>query len=211
MAMRPTNSPVGSGTYTLTNLVPFSQFSKSAAEGGTGSVGKTSDYGQRWGRMHYGVDIGTSGQKGYGFRLKVQGRVITITSSKGGGKEVEIQSGNLIFRMLHLDKIFVRKGPYNGEVVGEIGNTGRSTGEHLHYEVYVGGQPVDPEPYLNYLEIGNIKATTRSSQPVGKTASVKADQNYQQIASRRTNFSGGANPGTSEIVILKETEIIQVG
>lgn len=209
--MRPTNSSVGGSTYTLSNLVPYSQFSKSAAEGGTGAVGKTSGYGQRWGRMHYGVDIGTSGQKGYGFRLKIQGRVITVTSSSGGGKEVEVQSGNLIFRMLHLDKIFVRKGPYNGEVIGEIGNTGRSTGEHLHLEVYVGGNPVDPQAYLNYLEIGNIKATSRSSEPVGKTAAVKADQNYKQIASRRTNFSNGTSPGSSEIVIIKETEIIQVG
>ncbi len=64
---------------------------------------------------------------------------------------VEIDHGNgLATRYGHLSAIEVSEGQIveAGEPVGRIGTTGRSTGPHLHYEVRVAGEPVDPQRYL---------------------------------------------------------------
>jgi murein DD-endopeptidase MepM/ murein hydrolase activator NlpD len=53
-------------------------------------------------------------------------------------------------RYAHLNKALVKVGDYvqRGDVIGELGNTGRSTGPHLHYEVLLNGTPVDPMRYI---------------------------------------------------------------
>ena len=77
---------------------------------------------------------------------------MTIASYQGGyGLMVEIDHGNgLATRYGHLSVIEVSEGQMveTGEPIGRIGTTGRSTGPHLHYEVRVAGEPVDPQHYL---------------------------------------------------------------
>ena len=53
-------------------------------------------------------------------------------------------------RYAHMHKIYVKKGDYLkiDDTIGEVGNTGRSTGPHLHYEVLYQGRPVDPMPFM---------------------------------------------------------------
>jgi murein DD-endopeptidase MepM/ murein hydrolase activator NlpD len=69
----------------------------------------------------------------------------------GYGIMVEIDHGNgLTTRYAHMSEVLVEEGQdiAKGAVLGRIGSSGRSTGPHLHYEVRVDGEPVDPERYL---------------------------------------------------------------
>jgi murein DD-endopeptidase MepM/ murein hydrolase activator NlpD len=126
-----------------------------------GRSGGSGEYLSRGG-SHKGIDIGTSYQKGYYVAFRQTGKVIFAGWDGGGyGNLVVIQSGNLEFYFAHLAKVMVKSGsPYNGETIGEIGNTGRSRGEHLHYEVRKGGRHINPEPYLGLLAIGKSLRTT---------------------------------------------------
>jgi murein DD-endopeptidase MepM/ murein hydrolase activator NlpD len=65
---------------------------------------------------------------------------------------VEIDHGNeLISRYAHSSRVSVKKGDLikRGQKIAEVGNTGRSTGPHLHFEVLVQGIPQDPQKFLN--------------------------------------------------------------
>lgn len=68
------------------------------------------------------------------------------------GNMIEVDHGNdLITRYGHSSRVFVRKGDLikRGQKIAEVGNTGRSTGPHLHFEVLVQGVPQDPQKFLN--------------------------------------------------------------
>ena len=79
------------------------------------------------------------------------GKVVSAKYDGGYGNMVEIDHGDgLATRYAHLSEISVRVGQIvvAGTVVGHVGTTGRSTGPHLHYEVRIDGQPVDPLPFV---------------------------------------------------------------
>jgi murein DD-endopeptidase MepM/ murein hydrolase activator NlpD len=68
------------------------------------------------------------------------------------GNMIEVDHGNdLMTRYAHSSKVFVRLGDLikRGQKIAEVGNTGRSTGAHLHFEVLVQGVPQDPQKFLN--------------------------------------------------------------
>lgn len=102
-----------------------------------------------FGRMHYGLDI--AAPKGTRVYAADQG-VITRAEWRGNyGLFIEIDHNNgVVSRYAHLDAVMVRPGEYvfRGEYIGQVGNTGRSTGPHLHFELLFEGERVDPEPYL---------------------------------------------------------------
>lgn len=104
--------------------------------------------------LHSGIDF--RGNPGDVVRATAAGRVTNADYRGGYGLMVEIDHGKgLVTRYGHMSAITVSLGQevQPGEVVGRIGTTGRSTGPHLHYEVRVTGEAVDPKRYLKAGEL----------------------------------------------------------
>lgn len=123
----------------------------------------TSDYGYRSAPVkgastfHQGIDIGVGNltRKDRTVVAALAGTVIETGYSKSGGNYIYIDHGNgLSTRYLHAYKIYVKKGQYveRGEAIMEAGNTGYSSGPHLHFGVWVNGVSVDPLLYIDYSD-----------------------------------------------------------
>ena len=111
----------------------------------------TSKYGMRWGRLHEGIDISAP----YGTKIKAvdSGKVITAKRVSGYGLTVELEHNNLAglganYSTVygHASKLLVKVGQQvgKGDVIALVGNTGRSTGNHLHFEIKRNQKPFDP-------------------------------------------------------------------
>jgi len=114
-----------------------------------GFGGRRNPFGGGGSEFHPGQDIATA--KGTPVTATADGVVTHADWQAGYGQLVEIDHKNGLFtRFGHLSQINVTPGQKikRGETIGFVGSTGRSTGPHLHYEVRVGDQPVEP---LNYL------------------------------------------------------------
>ncbi|MEM0900157.1 MAG: M23 family metallopeptidase [Pseudomonadota bacterium] len=112
--------------------------------------GNRSDPFTRRKAFHAGLDFRTP--TGTPILAAATGRVVFSGRRGGYGKLVEIEHANgLSTRYAHLSRLKVRKGQQisAGQVVGDAGSTGRSTGPHLHYEVRRGGKPINPINFLN--------------------------------------------------------------
>lgn len=116
------------------------------------TVGRfTSPFGPRWGRFHYGIDIANS----VGTDIKAaDGGIVTRAGSAGSyGNLIIIDHQNgTSTRYAHLSRIDVKVGQAveQGQSIAKMGNTGRSTGSHLHFEVRVGGVAQNPLNYVKY-------------------------------------------------------------
>lgn len=109
----------------------------------------TSGFGMRWGRMHNGTDF--AGDHGAPIYATADGVVTHAKWLSGYGRLVKIQHDfGFETRFAHMSRIRVREGQRvsRGDRIGDMGNTGRSTGTHLHYEVRVDGKPVNPMTYI---------------------------------------------------------------
>ena len=169
------------GASKLIDLVPYEDFSRLSSEGGRGMVGKS--HGGAYdpsgtinsrGYPHYGVDIGTSGQTGYYVALKANGKVSLNQFHSGGGNMLFIKVGGTEYVFMHLARPSVLKVGENysaGTPIGEIGKTGNSPDIHLHFEVRPAGgdnkSAIDPNPYLNMIEIGKLNPNQTASADTG--------------------------------------------
>ena len=109
----------------------------------------TSPFGYRWGRMHEGIDI--SVPEGTPVRAAKPGTVILAAYTGGYGNYTCVDhGGGLSSCYAHQSSFAVSSGDQvdQGEVIGYSGNTGSSTGPHLHFEIRVNGSAVDPLGYL---------------------------------------------------------------
>lgn len=129
-------SKVGSGSFTWP--VP-----------GVRSI--SSPFGYRWGRLHAGVDISTSGVYGRTVVAADSGTVTVKNSPSGYGLHVIISHGNGYSTCYaHLSAVNVSTGQVvaKGESIAKVGNSGSSTGPHLHFEIRVNNSPKNPMNYF---------------------------------------------------------------
>lgn len=99
--------------------------------------------------MHTGLDIAT--RKGSLITSPADGVVIRVNSEYDFGKLVEVDHGyGIVTRYGHNSQVLVRVGQRvrRGQPIARVGNTGRSTGPHLHYEVRLNGIPINPKRYI---------------------------------------------------------------
>lgn len=99
--------------------------------------------------FHHGIDLAGTWQENV--RSTAPGTVVFAGNEGAFGKVVRIEHSYGISTLYaHLSRITVRVGDYVGEnaVIGKMGNTGRSAGAHLHYEIQVNGKSVDPSDFF---------------------------------------------------------------
>jgi murein DD-endopeptidase MepM/ murein hydrolase activator NlpD len=109
----------------------------------------TSGFGYRWGRMHEGIDIAVP--EGTPIRAAKAGTVIMASYNGGYGNYTCVDHGSgLSTCYAHQSGFAVSSGQSvgQGQVIGYSGNTGSSTGPHLHFEVRINGAAQDPMGYL---------------------------------------------------------------
>jgi Peptidase family M23 len=166
----------------------------------------TSHYGRRThpvtgerGKHHNGVDIDLRDRQREGIpHLATDGGIVTYAGSAGkAGNVVVVDHGNgVVSRYFHLAKIDVKVGEpvAKGQVIGEVGRTGRVSGIHVHWEVLRGktrgignglgseisGKSVDPEPFLkngNYSKLIVQKTTQATTSPVDNLVNQETHSN----------------------------------
>jgi len=106
----------------------------------------------RRGRVEFHPGLDFKGKKGDAVKSTADGKVILAGWFQGYGKCVKIRHKNNLETLYgHLSKINVKAGQLvsTGQVIGKVGSTGYSTGNHLHYEVRKNGKPVNPRNFLN--------------------------------------------------------------
>lgn len=110
----------------------------------------SSGFGHRWGRAHEGIDI--SARVGSHIVTAADGVVVYSGSEIGGyGNITVIAHKNGFFTVYaHAKSNFTRQGQrvYRGQVIAQIGMTGRTTGPHLHFEIRKNGEAIDPTNFL---------------------------------------------------------------
>ena len=113
------------------------------------NAGIYAGYGMRWGRMHYGVDFAAS--TGTPIYAADGGTVIFSGWSGAYGYVVTIDHGaNKKTLYAHCSRLLVSAGTkvYKGQHIAAVGSTGRSTGPHCHFEIFINGKNVNPANYI---------------------------------------------------------------
>lgn len=109
----------------------------------------TSEFGSRWGRLHAGLDV--AGPIGTPIWAAEAGSVVVAGTQSGYGNTVVLDHGGGMTTLYgHQSRLAVSVGESvsQGQVIGYIGNTGRSTGPHVHFETRYGGSPRNPRGCL---------------------------------------------------------------
>ncbi|MEV7609879.1 peptidoglycan DD-metalloendopeptidase family protein [Microbacterium sp. NPDC089320] len=118
-------------------------------------VGMSSGYGMRWGRLHEGIDF----VPGEGAPIQaIADGVVRIATEQGNAYGVTVYIDHVIdgqvitshYSHMQYGSLQVKAGQTVkvGDIVGHTGNTGRSYGAHLHFEIIINGSTIDPLPWL---------------------------------------------------------------
>ncbi len=110
---------------------------------------RTSGFGRRWGRLHAGVDLASG--IGSPVRAVTNATVLSAQTEGGYGRCVRLQHADGTVSLYgHLSAFLVSAGDRvsAGELIAREGNTGHSTGPHLHFEIRINDVPINPVPWL---------------------------------------------------------------
>ena len=132
------------------NIFPDLKFTIPANGIVTGRFGTKRFYNGQVGNPHNGLDIGA--EKGTKIMAPSAGKIILTGHYYYNGKFILLDHGmGLKSIFIHLDEILVEKGQLvkKGELIGKIGNTGKSSGPHLHWSLILNKTYIDPEYFLN--------------------------------------------------------------
>jgi murein DD-endopeptidase MepM/ murein hydrolase activator NlpD len=111
-------------------------------------------------RLHTGEDLGSA--QGTPVFAVADGEVVAAGPNAGYGNQVVVQhAGGVQSAYNHLSAILVRVGARvsAGQLVGRVGSTGMSTAPHLHFEIRLNGQPIDPVPFMRARRVELVKKT----------------------------------------------------
>lgn len=109
----------------------------------------SSGFGHRGDHFHSGLDI--TNHVGAPIRASKAGVIVSAGWDGAYGKTVDVRHANgVVTRYAHCSKIMVSPGDRvgQGETIALVGETGRATGPHVHYEVRINGRPVDPKKFI---------------------------------------------------------------
>lgn len=159
----------------------------------------TSEFGPRWGRQHAGLDIKV--YIGDTIRAAFDGKVrITDYNGSGYGYHVVIRHPNGLETLYgHLSKIIAKPNQivHAGDVIGLGGNTGRSTGSHLHFETRICGTPINPALMFDFRNQDVVSNTfVYRGGSVSKTTSLasrKAKKIEEENEKRNTEVAAADN------------------
>lgn len=136
----------------------------------------TSPFGYRWGRFHQGLDI--SAAVGTSVLACADGKVVFTGSRKKFrryGNTVLVDHGKGVYTYYaHLNDVSVKKNQSvrKGQKIASVGNTGRSTGPHLHLEVRVANRMYNPLAYFTPSELTGTRVAKRfTDSPMGPVRS----------------------------------------
>jgi murein DD-endopeptidase MepM/ murein hydrolase activator NlpD len=136
-----------------------------AGETTDGFGGRSNPFGGSSLEFHSGQDI--RAERGTPVVAAATGTVLSAGWQNGYGQMIEVShGGGLTTRYAHLSKIEVAAGQAiaRGDVLGRVGSTGRSTGPHLHYEVRIDGESVNPRAYLPGMADGASASDAKSRE-----------------------------------------------
>jgi murein DD-endopeptidase MepM/ murein hydrolase activator NlpD len=149
----------------------------------TSGFGVRSDPFRRASAMHPGIDL--AGDRGDPIYATADGTVLRAGWNSGGyGNLVELDHGRgITTRYGHMSKILVHAGDHvtRGQQIGRMGSTGRSTGDHLHYEVRIDGRAVNPIPFMKSTDYvlamqKRSGAASMDAVAIGGPATTNADR-----------------------------------
>lgn len=108
-------------------------------------------------KYHTGIDIDGFGNDGGAVIAAADGTVMTASYDSGYGNYIILDHGSSQTLYAHLSGISVSAGSYvsQGQTIGALGATGRATGTHLHFEVFIGGERTDPAQYFSGMSYYN--------------------------------------------------------
>lgn len=128
----------------------------------TSGFGKRTDPMNNKKAIHEGVDI--RGEKGERIRATAGGKVLMALKNGSYGNYVKIDHGNGYQTVYaHMQNYLVKKGETvkQGQIIGQVGTSGRSTGPHLHYEILLNKKPVNP---VKFMKVADLSYTFNTYQ-----------------------------------------------